>query len=77
MERWRNELLRGYAPNILPNTLAIARRWGVLGAQLKHGGADVLIAATAKEHGRIVSTRIVKHSSSTGIEVVDPYVNSR
>ena len=36
-------------------------RWGQFTAVLGHGGADMLIAATALEHGVMMVTRIVMH----------------
>lgn len=74
LELWLSVLLRVYGGNILPITSTIARRWGVLSAQLNHNGADLLIAATAKEHGLIVATRNTKHFAHTGVDVVDPFI---
>ena len=54
-----------------------ARRWGQLSAALGHAGADLLIAATALEHGLIVVTRNVRHFEPTGVEVLNPFTNDR
>ena len=52
-----------------------ARRWGQLSATLGHAGADLLIAATALEHGLIVVTRNVRHFEPTGVEVLNPFIS--
>jgi len=52
--RWLETLQRNFADRILDITPRIARQWGALSAKLNHDGADLLIAATAKEHGLAV-----------------------
>ena len=69
---WLDEVLRRFAPRILPVEIAIARRWGRLAAAHGHGGADLLIAATALEHGLIVATSNTRHFLGTGVALVDP-----
>ncbi|HWX72017.1 MAG TPA: PIN domain-containing protein [Xanthobacteraceae bacterium] len=44
---------------ILPFDLSAARRWGLLSAALGNESADLMIAATALEHGLTVVTRNV------------------
>ena len=51
----------------------VARRWGRLSAELGHEGADLLIAATALEHGLAVATRNVRHFKPSRVEVVNPF----
>src|SRR5215469_343509 len=51
---WLELSIATYAGRILPVTTEIARRWGQLSSRLGHSGADLLIAATALEHGFIV-----------------------
>jgi predicted nucleic acid-binding protein len=50
-----------------------ARRWGRLSTEIGHGGADLLIAATALEHGLTVVTRNTRHFEATGVTVLDPF----
>ena len=50
-----------------------ARRWGRLSGDLGNESADLLIAATALEHGLTVVTRNVKHFEPTGVKVLDPF----
>ena len=69
---WLDDVLRVYSDRILPIDLAVARRWGRLSRDLGHGSADLLIAATALEHGLTVVTRNVRHFAPTGVPVLDP-----
>jgi len=48
---WLNQLLRLYGDRVLPVDQGVARRWGLLAAEIGHDGADLLIAATALERG--------------------------
>lgn len=73
LTRWLETLQNLYADRILPLSAPIARRWGVLSAQLGHDGADLLIAATAISHGLAVATRNVRHFKATGVQVVNPF----
>ena len=71
--RWLDRVLGWYGDRILPVTLPVARRWGRLSATLGHGGADLLIAATALEHGLMVVTRNARHFEPTGVQVLNPF----
>jgi len=71
--RWLETLQRNFADRILDITPRIARQWGALSAKLNHDGADLLIAATAKEHGLAVVTRNAKHFAPAGVKVVNPF----
>ncbi len=68
---WLDRMLDWYGDRILPVDTATARRWGQLSAALGHDSADLLIAATALEHGLTVATRNVRHFEPTGVSVVD------
>ena len=70
---WLDRVLRWYGNRILPFDLAAARRWGQLSADLGHDSADLLIAATALQHGLIVVTRNVRHFEPTGVAVLNPF----
>ena len=70
---WLDALLRLHGQRLLPVDLAIARRWGQLSAALGHQGADLLIAATAQEHGLTVVTRNLRHFSPTGVATLNPW----
>ena len=71
---WLDSVLALYGSHILPVDVASARRWGRLSDALGHESADLLIAATALEHGLTVVTRNVRHFEPTGVSVVDPFV---
>ena len=68
---WLDRILDWYGDRILPVNVATARRWGQLSAALGHDNTDLLIAATALEHGLTVATRNVRHFEPTGVAVVD------
>ena len=70
---WLDRVLAWYGDRILPVDTATARRWGQLSATLGHDGADLLIAATALEHGLTVVTRNVRHFEPTGVSALNPF----
>src|SRR4051812_6686328 len=51
---WLERSIAFYADRILPVTTSIGRCWGRLSARLGHDSVDLLIAATALEHGLTV-----------------------
>ena len=69
---WLDRVLGWYGDQILFVDVATARRWGQLSAALGNDSADLLIAATALEHGLTVVTRNVRHFEPTGVSVLDP-----
>ena len=69
---WLDRVLAWYSDRILPVDAATARRWGRLSATLGHDSADLLISATALEHGLTVVTRNVRHFGPTGVPVLNP-----
>jgi toxin FitB len=70
---WLEDLVLLYSDRILPVSAPIARRWGRLSADLGHDAADLLIAATALEHGLTVATRNVRPFKPSGVEVLNPF----
>ncbi len=70
---WLDRLLALYAERILPFDLTTARRWGELSATRGTDSADLMIAATAFEHGLTVVTRNVSDFAPTGVAVLDPF----
>ena len=70
---WLDRVLAWYGDRILLVDTATSRRWGRLSATLGHDGADLLIAATALEHGLTVVTRNIRHFEPTGVSVVNPF----
>jgi predicted nucleic acid-binding protein len=69
---WLDTVLSLYGNRILPVDASTARRWGRLCGDLGHEGTDLLIAATAIEHGLTVVTCNVRHFGPTGVPVLDP-----
>ncbi len=70
---WLEDLILLYSDRILAVSAPVARRWGRLSAELGHDGADLLIAATALEHGLTVATRNVRHFTPRGVGMVNPF----
>ena len=70
---WLDQLLRLHGQRLLPVDLVTARRWGQLSADLGHDAADLLIAATALEHGLTVVTRNLRLFQPTGVATLDPW----
>ena len=73
LEAWIDQTALQFAERILPFGSAEARVWGRLSARLGHGGADLLIAATALVAGAAVATENVRHFVPTGVRVVNPF----
>ena len=73
LAKWLDGILLHYTDRILPVSINVARRWGVLSAGIGNSGADILIAATALEHGLSVVTRNQRHFTPTGVPVVNPF----
>jgi predicted nucleic acid-binding protein len=70
---WLDRVLALYGEQILPFDLQVARRWGQLSAALGNDSADLMISATALEHGLTVVTRNVSDFEPTGVPVFNPF----
>lgn len=70
---WLDNVLLVYGDHVLPVDLAVARRWGRLSGALGHQSEDLMIAATALEHGLTVVTRNVRNFEPTGVAVLNPF----
>ncbi|MFZ4860059.1 MAG: type II toxin-antitoxin system VapC family toxin [Desulfuromonadaceae bacterium] len=77
LQRWLDALMKNYSDRLLPITSAIACRRGELSARVGHDGADVMIAATALQHGLSVATRNERHFSFFSVPILNPYLNRR
>ena len=71
---WLERTLAAFADRLLRVYVPTARRWGRLSAALGHNHIDLLIAATALEHGLTVVTRNVRHFQPTGVPVLNPFI---
>jgi len=70
---WLDRGLALYGERILPFNLQVARRWGQLSAALGNDSADLMISATALEHGLTVVTRNVSDFERTGVATLNPF----
>ena len=70
---WLDRVLTLYGERVVPFDLRAARRWGALSAALGNDSADLMIAATALEHGLSVVTGNSSDFEPTGVAVVDPF----
>ena len=70
---WLDQTLTAYRDRVLIADVAVVRRWGRLCEALGHAGTDLLIAATALEHGLIVVTRNRRHFAPTKVPILNPY----
>ena len=70
---WLRTVLVRFANRILDVDLAVANRWGHLGAAIGNRNPDLLIAATALEHNLAVVTRNVRHFEPTGVRIINPF----
>jgi toxin FitB len=74
---WLDRVLALYGERIVPFDLRTARRWGALSAGLGNDSADLMIAATALEHGLTVVTRNASDFEPTGVVVLDPFSRAK
>ena len=70
---WLDRVLALYGERVLAFDLQTARRWGTLSAALGNASADLMIAATALEHGLTVVTRDASDFEPTGVPVLNPF----
>ena len=70
---WLDRVLALYGERVLPFDLQIARRWGQLSAIVGNDSADLMISATALEHGLTVVTRNVSDFEPTGVAILNPF----
>ena len=73
LAQWLERILTWFGDRILPVDIAAARRWGRLSASVGNQNVDLLIAATALEHGLTVVTRNVRHFEPAGVSVFNPF----
>ena len=70
---WLDRGLGWYGDRVLGVDVPTARRWGRLSGDLGHESADLIIAATALEHGLTVVTRNIRHFEPAGVKVFNPF----
>ncbi|MBL3561708.1 type II toxin-antitoxin system VapC family toxin [Rhodovulum sulfidophilum] len=70
---WLDRTMLVFADRLLPFGAAEARIWGRLSAEIGHPGADLMIAATALQHGATVVTGNVPDFEPTGVAIENPF----
>jgi len=70
---WMDRTTRLFADRLVPFGADEARIWGRLSQDLGHGGADLMIAATALARGAVVVTGNVDDFRPTGVAVENPF----
>jgi predicted nucleic acid-binding protein len=73
LEAWLDRLLGEYGDRVLAVDAPIAKRWGALVAAHPQLAVDMLLAATALEHGLTVATRNEDHIRRSGAAVINPF----
>lgn len=73
LHAWLDRTVLLFSDRLLPFGVEEARIWGRLSADLGHGGADLMIAATALHHGAIVVTGNVRDFAPTGAAIENPF----
>jgi len=73
LSEWVSSIVQTYQNRILPVTLEISNRWGLLSAERSRSVVDTILAATAIEHELILVTRNIKDIQDTGAIFFNPF----
>jgi predicted nucleic acid-binding protein len=73
LRAWVDRTVRLFSDRLLPFGAEEARIWGRLSQDIGHGGADLMIAATALAHGATVVTGNVADFRATGVVLENPF----
>jgi predicted nucleic acid-binding protein len=78
LDAWLETLLHLYGERILAFDIVTARAAGMLSDRARGQGqapgfADIIIAATALQHGLTILSRNLKHFEPLGVRVLDPF----
>lgn len=73
LRAWVDRTVRLFSDRILPFGAEEARIWGRLSQDIGHGGADLMIAATALARGATVVTGNTADFAPTGVGLEDPF----
>lgn len=74
LERWLEQVLQGYADNILAFGAEEARVWGRLRVPHPENALDKQIAATALVYDLVVVTRNLRDFEGTGARLLNPFI---
>ena len=72
LDAWVSVIRTRYADRVIPFGSAEATRWGRLCAEVGHVSVDLMIGATAMEHGLTVVTRNLRHFEAAGVRTLAP-----
>ena len=70
---WLRGLEKCFADRILPVTLGVAHRWGILNAHQPTSYIDGFLAATAMENNLILVTLNTQDIKATGVSFINPF----
>lgn len=73
LRAWVDRTVRLFSDRLLAFGAEEARIWGRLAQDIGHGGADLMIAATALAHGATVVTGNVEDFRPTGVALENPF----
>jgi predicted nucleic acid-binding protein len=73
LRAWADRTVRLFSDRLLPFGAEEARVWGRLSQDIGHGGADLMIAATALVRGATVVTGNVDDFRPTGVAIENPF----
>lgn len=73
LRAWMDRTVRVFGDRLLSFGPDEARIWGRLSQDIGHGGADLMIAATALARGAVVVTGNVDDFRPTGVGVENPF----
>ena len=73
LRAWVDRTVRLFSDRLLPFGPEEARIWGRLSQDIGHGGADLMIAATALARGATVVTGNVQDFRPTGVMLENPF----
>ncbi len=73
LRAWLDRTVLLFSDRLLAFGAEDARIWGRLSAEIGHGGADLMIAATALRHGATVVTGNARDFAPTGVAIENPF----
>ncbi|MCC5993026.1 MAG: type II toxin-antitoxin system VapC family toxin [Rhodobacteraceae bacterium] len=73
LRAWLDRTVLLFSDRLLAFGAEDARIWGRLSAETGHGGADLMIAATALHHGATVVTGNTRDFAPTGVAIENPF----
>ena len=73
LRAWLDRTVLLFSDRLLAFEPEDARIWGRLSAEIGHGGADLMIAASALRHGAVVVTGNTQDFVPTGARIENPF----